>query len=86
MQINKDDIRIFSAVPWWVRSIIYLAVTGVLCWKIYETPVFLQFDFPAFLALLLALFSVALAALFYFKATDTSNAFYDNTYKFNSSL
>jgi ATP-dependent Lon protease len=33
-------------------------------------------------SLLLALFSISLAALFYFKATDTSNKFYDNTYKF----
>jgi hypothetical protein len=35
---------------------------------------------------LLALFSVALAALFYFKATDTSNTFYDNTYNFTKDI
>ncbi|EPR4995027.1 hypothetical protein ACU6DI_004126 [Vibrio navarrensis] len=33
-------------------------------------------------ALLLALFSVALSAAFYFKATDSSNKFYDNMHKF----
>src|SRR5690606_16157646 len=32
------------------------------------------------------LFSVGLSALFYFKATDTSNAFYDNTYKFTKDI
>ncbi|TOB71819.1 hypothetical protein CGJ99_23875, partial [Vibrio parahaemolyticus] len=31
-------------------------------------------------------FSVALAALFYFKATETSNQFYDNTYKFTKQI
>ncbi|MET3116778.1 hypothetical protein AAKU64_000989 [Undibacterium sp. GrIS 1.8] len=29
---------------------------------------------------------MALSALFYFKATDTSNAFYDNTYKFTRDI
>jgi DNA repair exonuclease SbcCD ATPase subunit len=46
----------------------------------------LTMDFYAFLSLLLALFSVGLAVLFYFKATDTSNAFYDNTYKFTKDI
>ena len=46
----------------------------------------LQFDFSSFLSLLLALFSVGLAAMFYFKATDTSNTFYDNTYKFTRDI
>jgi len=50
------------------------------------TPFNLQFDFSTFLSLTLALFSVALAAMFYFKATDTSNVFYDNTYKFTQEI
>jgi hypothetical protein len=40
------------------------------------------FDFSQLLALLLALFAMALSAQFYFKAADTSNAFYNNTYNF----
>lgn len=78
--------RVKNAIPSWVKSIALLLITGVICIKVYETPVTLQFDFPSFLSLLLALFSVALAALFYFKATDTSNAFYDNTYKFSQDV
>jgi len=44
------------------------------------------FDFPTLLSILLAVFSVGLAAMFYFKATETSNAFYDNTYKFSKDI
>lgn len=69
-----------------VKAICTLAATAVLSFKVYQTPVALTIDFPTFLSLLLALFSVALAALFYFKATDTSNTFYDNTYKFTRDI
>ncbi|WP_052180991.1 hypothetical protein [Alistipes sp. ZOR0009] len=47
---------------------------------------FTQFDFSDLLSLILALFSVALSVAFYFKATDTSNKFYDNTYKFTKEI
>lgn len=73
-------------IPWWVKSIVLIGGTGVFFWKVIQTPVNLQFDFPSFLALLLAVFSVGLAAMFYFKATDSSNAFYDNTYKFTRDI
>jgi len=73
-------------IPWWIKSIIIIMITGVFCYKLLTTPFNLQFDFPAFLSLILALFSVGLAALFYFKATETSNTFYDNTYKFTQEI
>ncbi|KAF5036076.1 hypothetical protein DSECCO2_578870 [anaerobic digester metagenome] len=38
------------------------------------------------LSLLLALFSIGLSALFYFKATETSNAFYDNSFKYTKDI
>lgn len=69
-----------------VKAISTVLVVVVVCVKIYITPMSLTVDFPTLLSLLLALFSVALAALFYFKATDTSNAFYDNTYKFTGEI
>lgn len=47
---------------------------------------FTKFDFNALLALLLSLFAIALSVAFYFKATDTSNLFYDNTYKFTKEI
>ena len=75
-----------SQIPWWVQSIILLVITGVISYKLLHTQVNLQFDFSSFLSLLLALFSVSLSAMFYFKATDTSNTFYDNTYKFTRDI
>lgn len=69
-----------------VKAIAVLALTAVIAFKIIDTPMVITVDFPTLLSLLLALFSVALAALFYFKATDTSNTFYDNTYKFTRDI
>lgn len=47
---------------------------------------FSKFDFNALLALILSLFAIGLSVTFYFKATDTSNLFYDNTYKFTKDI
>ncbi len=47
---------------------------------------FSKFDFSDLLSLILAIFSISLAVVFYFKATDTSNLFYDNTYKFTKDI
>ncbi|ALQ08795.1 hypothetical protein P4S65_09850 [Pseudoalteromonas sp. B131b] len=70
----------------WVKAICTITVVGVLSYKVYLTPIDLTVDFPTLLSLLLALFSVALAALFYFKATETSNTFYDNTNNFTKNI
>jgi hypothetical protein len=69
-----------------VKGVCAIALTVVVCVKIYQTPLDLKVDFPTFLSLVLALFSVGLATLFYFKATETSNTFYDNTYKFTKDI
>lgn len=70
----------------WVKAISTLVLVGVFTYKVYSMPTTLNIDFPTLLSLLLALFSVGLSALFYFKATETSNAFYDNTYKFTRDI
>lgn len=70
----------------WVKAICAVVLTAVVANKIYTTPTTITVDFPTLLSLLLGLFSVGLSALFYFKATDTSNAFYDNTYKFTKDI
>lgn len=82
MTVQKIEFPIWE----WVKAICAVALTAVVCVKIYTTPTTITIDFPTLLSLLLALFSVALSALFYFKATDTSNAFYDNTYKFTKDI
>jgi hypothetical protein len=47
---------------------------------------FRGFNFSDLLSLLLAIFSIGLSVAFYFKATDTSNKFYDNTFKFTKDI
>jgi len=85
--LSENSKQIKKATLWdWVKSICTLGAVGVICYKIYLTPISLTVDFPTLLSLLLALFSVALAALFYFKATETSNTFYDNTYNFTKDI
>lgn len=80
---NKDD----KTGLWeWVKAISVLLLVGVGSYKIYITPFNITVDFPTLLSLLLAMFSVGLAALFYFKATETSNTFYDNTYNFTKDI
>lgn len=68
------------------KAFALVAATGVISYKVIVTPFVLTVDFPTLLSLLLAIFSVFLSALFYFKATDTSNTFYDNTYKFTQDI
>lgn len=69
-----------------VQAFAVILALSVTAYKLAVTPFNVIVDFPTLLSLLLAFFSVGLAALFYFKATETSNAFYDNTYKFTREL
>ncbi|WP_376694603.1 hypothetical protein [Wenzhouxiangella sp. EGI_FJ10409] len=82
MKISTSKANLWD----WVKSIIALAAAATILAKAWVTPVDLTVDFPMLLSLLLALFSVGLASLFYFKATETSNTFYDNTYKFTRDI
>lgn len=82
-QENSNSPTLISEIT---KSIVIVIITGVISYKVIITPFNMTMDAPTLLSLLLALFSVALSALFYFKATDTSNAFYDNTYKFTKEI
>ncbi|MFA4918497.1 MAG: hypothetical protein WC581_04510 [Thermodesulfovibrionales bacterium] len=83
--VKKEETDMSSD---WTKAkcFVIIAFTCVLVYKIALTPLNLTVDFPTLLSLLLAFFSVVLAALFYFKATESSNAFYDNTYKFTQDI
>lgn len=86
-ELTEKIYTLTKAGLWdWVKAICTITVVGVLSYKVYLTPIDLTVDFPTLLSLLLALFSVALAALFYFKATETSNTFYDNTNNFTKNI
>lgn len=73
-----------------VLKIIIVSVFSILlAYKLALSDVnfdFTKFDFSDLLSLIMALFSIALSVAFYFKATDTSNKFYDNTYKFTKEI
>lgn len=72
-----------------VRDILAVAVLIILSWKILNSEISIKlesFSFTDLLSVLLAFFAIALSAAFYFKATDTSNLFYDNTYKFTKEV
>lgn len=86
VQPVSDKIKNRNSV---IKSIVILFFSGLIGYKIFVSDInfdFSKFDFSDLLALILALFSVGLSVVFYFKATDTSNLFYDNTYKFTKDI
>jgi hypothetical protein len=67
------------------RDIVVLTFFGVLSFKLFSMELSLnikEFTFTDFLSMLVSFFAIALSIAFYFKATDTSNRFYDNSYVF----
>lgn len=78
----KDHLK----VGMWTKNLCCIAIVMTICLKLYNSQVNLTVDFPTLLSLLLAFFSIFISAQFYFKATDTSNVFYDNTYKFTQNI
>lgn len=70
-----------------VGSIVVLIFSAVIAYRLLNAHFNLEtFDFSQLISLVLALFSIALSATFYFKATDTSNKFYDRTYTLTKDL
>lgn len=86
---NKSD-KVSKNSLWDIfKFIAGLLFTLLLIYKIVVSDFsfdFSKFDFNALLALILSLFAIGLSVTFYFKATDTSNLFYDNTYKFTKDV
>jgi hypothetical protein len=82
MEPGKKGFSIWE----WAKAVCLVVLTVLVGLKIYSSSTTITVDFPNLLSLLIALFSVSLSALFYFKATDTSNNFYDNTYKFTKDI
>jgi hypothetical protein len=65
------------------------ALFSVFIWKIIDGTITIDltnFDFSDLMSLLLALFAISISILLYLKATETSNIFYDNTYKFTQEV
>ena len=71
----------------WLKVIVVVVITAVLAYKLVLSDWSLtDFSFADLLNLLLALFAVGLSATFYFKATETSERFYANTYDFSKDI
>lgn len=73
----------------WFKFIVGLLFSGLIVYKLAVSDLafdFSKFDFNILLSLILAIFAIVLSVAFYFKATDTSNLFYDNTYKFTRDI
>ncbi|WP_444896923.1 hypothetical protein [Microbulbifer sp. SSSA005] len=72
-----------------IRDILLISLLLVLTWKLINSSIsfsFQAFSFTDLLSVLLAFFAIALSTAFYFKATETSNRFYDNSYKFTKEM
>lgn len=90
MSLPKESItrQGFLSLPF-LRDLLLVALLAVVALKLLNADVKIDlasFSFNDFLALVLALFSVALSVAFYFKANEASNQFYDNTYKFTKDM
>jgi len=92
MRISKgkyDDNQAINNRESWLKVILILLFSFIISWKIITTPLNIDlsdFNFSDFLSLQLALFAIILALIFYLKANETSNKFYDNTYKFTTDI
>jgi len=72
-----------------LRDVSILAFFGVMSVKLFSMELKVdikEFTFTDLLSMALAFFAIALSVAFYFKATDTSNRFYDNSYAFTKEV
>lgn len=86
---NKEkDPKIVNRNNWFIIAIASLFAL-IIAYKIALSSTIFdlsKFDFSDLLNLLLAFFAIAMSVAFYYKATETSNQFYDNTYKFTKEM
>lgn len=61
--------------------ILFAVAAWRLAWSDFRLDLS-KFDFSDLLAMILALFAMAMSVAFYFKSTDSSNQFYDSIYNF----
>lgn len=72
-----------------LKDILIILTLGIIGYKTATTKLtidFTNFSLSDLLSVMLAFFAIALSVAFYFKATETSNRFYDNSYKFTKDM
>jgi hypothetical protein len=85
----RNREHIFKLICW---GLVTIFTTILLLLFIYNIIVgnyqfvFTDLRFSDLLSLIMAIFAIVLSILFYLKATETSNTFYDNTYQFTSHI
>jgi hypothetical protein len=71
------------------RDVIVICLIGVVTWKLINSDVSIsikEFSFTDLLSMFVSFFAIALSVAFYFKASETSNRFYDNSYSFTKEI
>ncbi|MDN3705636.1 hypothetical protein QW060_17445 [Myroides ceti] len=94
---NKEDKNTMSSqnkelvTKLWIifKFICGCFILVLLSYKIFTNDISIaigNIDYTILLSFLLAFFSIVLSMMFYFKSNDSSNQFYDNTYKFTKDI
>jgi len=87
--MSDRNERGFSYYQKWIFVVVLCVIFLLIGYKIIFANISItipDLSFSDLLAIILALFSIAISLAFYFKASDTSNKFYDNTYKFTKDI
>lgn len=96
MKKNSENIEEIKSVDEKIKvfKTIFFMIIGTLIvitilYKILTNTIILdisKFNYSDLLSLCISLFAIGISIEFYFKASDTSNKFYDNTYKFTKDI
>lgn len=95
MSNSKESSKDNNGIDWNLlnfknlRDITILIFFAVLSFKLFGMQLTLdikEFGFTDLLSMIVAFFAISLSVVFYFKATDTSNRFYDNSYAFTKDV
>lgn len=78
-QKMKNAIILIGVI---LGTIILLCILGSILYIALFTDKQLNIDVATIVSIILALFSIFISMMFYFKATDTSNKFYNNSFNF----
>lgn len=71
------------------RDLMVVCLIVVATWKLITSDITIsiqRLDLNDVIAILIAFFAIGLSVAFYFKATETSNRFYDNSYVFTKDM
>lgn len=82
---KKEDLelKIKNRYSWLIIISVLIVIIGVVYVLFFNN---IDISIDSLVSVLLAFFSIYLSALFYFKATEQSNQFYDRTYEYTKDI